>query len=198
MSGKRSRSFKCAIHSRDGEVTSENDFHILYKEPPLFQKMVHLIAEEFLTEGRDRKYYADHYTCCPPPVFILFITFLELIRLALLAAHLANVLLNYNQMEFGIVRLLAIFVVASADVGFAIYNRYAGELAGAGSGYPVSYVAHLTGALAGLTIGLLVLKNFEQKLREQLMWWIALGVYVACTIFAVIYNVTSPSYNYVT
>uniref|UniRef100_A0A8D9AQB1 Rhomboid-related protein 3 n=1 Tax=Cacopsylla melanoneura TaxID=428564 RepID=A0A8D9AQB1_9HEMI len=78
MSGKRSRSFKCAIHSRDGEVTSENDFHILYKEPPLFQKMVHLIAEEFLTEGRDRKYYADHYTCCPPPVFILFITILEL------------------------------------------------------------------------------------------------------------------------
>uniref|UniRef100_A0A8D9ATC5 Protein rhomboid n=1 Tax=Cacopsylla melanoneura TaxID=428564 RepID=A0A8D9ATC5_9HEMI len=299
MSGKRSRSFKCAIHSRDGEVTSENDFHILYKEPPLFQKMVHLIAEEFLTEGRDRKYYADHYTCCPPPVFILFITILELgfftyytistgdlsplgtvpidsvfiyrpdkrsevwrflfymvlhagwlhlifnllvqllvglplemvhgsLRIgvvymagvlagslgtsvidsdvflvgasggvyALLAAHLANVLLNYNQMEFGIVRLLAIFVVASADVGFAVYNRYAGELVGAGP--PVSYVAHLTGALAGLTIGLLVLKNFEQKLREQLMWWIALGVYAACTIFAVIYNVTSPSYTYAT
>ncbi|KAL1452880.1 hypothetical protein WDU94_007066, partial [Cyamophila willieti] len=115
---------------------------------------------------------------------------------ALLAAHLANVLLNYNQMEFGIVRLLAIFVVASADVGFAVYNRYAGELVG--SGPPVSYVAHLTGALAGLTIGLLVLKNFEQKLREQLMWWIALGVYAACTIFAVIYNVTSPSYTYAT
>ena len=30
---------------------------------------------------------------------------------ALLAAHLANVLLNYNNMEFGIVRLIGIFVV---------------------------------------------------------------------------------------
>ncbi|CAH1389062.1 unnamed protein product [Nezara viridula] len=109
---------------------------------------------------------------------------------ALLAAHLANVLLNYNNMEFGIVRLVGIFVVASADVGFAIYDRYANEAAGP----PVSYVAHLTGALAGLTIGLLVLKNFEQKLHEQLIWWVALGVYAACTIFAVLFNLFTPSF----
>nr|CAD7406802.1 unnamed protein product [Timema cristinae] len=109
---------------------------------------------------------------------------------ALLAAHLANVLLNYNNMEFGIVRLIGIFVVASADVGFAVYDRYAAEPMGP----PVSYVAHLTGALAGLTIGLLVLKNFEQKLHEQLIWWIALGVYAACTIFAILFNVFNPSY----
>ena len=132
---------------------------------------------------------------------------------ALLAAHLANVLLNYNNMEFGIVRLIGIFVVgkrrlfhsiffsrqffkfsnfskfaASADVGFAIYDRYAAEQLGP----PVSYVAHLTGALAGLTIGLLVLKNFEQKLHEQLIWWVALGVYAACTLFAILFNVFNP------
>lgn len=52
----------------------------------------------------------------------------------------------------------------------------------------MSYVAHLTGALAGLTIGLLVLKNFEQKLRDQLLWWVALGVYAACIIFAIVFN----------
>lgn len=294
MSGKRTRSFKCAVHHRDREVSSENDFHILLQEPPLFRRMVQLIAEEFLTEERDRKYYADHYTCCPPPLFILMITLLELgfftyytvamgevnpsgpvpidsffiyrpdkrlevwrfffymvlhagwlhllfnllvqvlvglplemvhgsLRIgtvymagvlagslgtsvfdmdvylvgasggvyALLAAHLANVLLNYNNMEFGIVRLIGIFVVASADVGFAIYDRYAVEQLGP----PVSYVAHLTGALAGLTIGLLVLKNFEQKLHEQLIWWVALGVYAACTIFAVLFNIFTPSFG---
>lgn len=72
-------------------------------------------------------------------------------------------------------------------MGFAIYDRYA-----AAQLYdtPVSYVAHLTGALAGLTIGLLVLKNFEQRLHEQLLWWVALGVYAACTMFAIMYNVT--------
>lgn len=246
------------------------------------------MAEEFLPDDRDRKYYADHYSCCPPPLFIVIITLIELgfftyytvamgevntsgpvpidslfiyrpdkrlevwrfifymvlhagwihllfnlvvqvmvglplemvhgsLRIgtvymagvlagslgtsvfdtdvylvgasggvyALLAAHLANVLLNYNQMEFGLVRLIGIFIVASADVGFAVYDRYAAEQAGP----PVSYVAHLTGALAGLTIGLLVLKNFEQKLHEQLIWWVALGVYAACTLFAVLFNI---------
>ena len=95
---------------------------------------------------------------------------------------------NYNNMEFGIVRLIGIFIVASADVGFAIYDRYAAEQLGP----PVSYVAHLTGALAGLTIGLLVLKNFEQKLHEQLIWWVALGVYAACTLFGILFNVFNP------
>ncbi|XP_012538254.1 protein rhomboid [Monomorium pharaonis] len=293
MSGKRTRSFKCAVHYRDREVWSENDFHLLVHEPPLFRRMVRMIGDEFLTEERDRKYYADHYTCCPPPLFIILITLVELgfftyytvamgevnpsgpvpidsvfiyrpdkrlelwrfafymflhagwlhllfnlgvqvvvglplemvhgsLRIAavymagvlagslgtsvfdtdvylvgasggvyaLLAAHLANVLLNYNNMEFGIVRLIGIFVIASADVGFAIYDRYAAEQMGP----PVSYVAHLTGALAGLTIGLLVLKNFEQRLHEQLLWWVALGVYAACTIFAIMYNLMHPDY----
>lgn len=40
-------------------------------------RMVRLIADEFLTEERDRKYHADHYTCCPPPLFILIITLIE-------------------------------------------------------------------------------------------------------------------------
>lgn len=70
-------------------------------------------------------------------------------------------------------------------MGFAIYTRYAIESSTAPS---ISYIAHLTGALAGLTIGLLVLRSFEQKLHEQLIWWIALGVYSACTIFAIAYN----------
>ncbi|XP_018318962.1 protein rhomboid-like [Agrilus planipennis] len=108
---------------------------------------------------------------------------------ALLAAHLANVLLNYNNMQCGILRLLGIFAIASCDVGYAIYSRYAMETMGPA----ISYVAHLTGALAGLTIGLLVLKNFEQKLHEQLLWWIALGVYAACTIFAILFNIMNPS-----
>ncbi|KAF7265680.1 hypothetical protein GWI33_020764 [Rhynchophorus ferrugineus] len=292
MTGKRSRSFKCAVHHRDREVSSENDFHLLLVEPPLFRRMVTTVAMQFLTDDRDRKYYADNYTCCPPPLFIIIITLIELaffiyylvstgeinpagpvpiesifiyrpdkrleiwrflfymllhagwlhlcfnlvVQLlvglplemvhgsgrvaliymsgvvagslgtsvfdtdvylvgasggvyALLAAHLANVLLNYNNMQSGILRLFGIFLIAACDVGYAIYSRYAEETMGP----PVSYVAHLTGALAGLTIGLLVLKNFEQKLHEQLLWWIALGVYAACTIFAILFNIMNPT-----
>ncbi|XP_021951173.1 rhomboid-related protein 2 isoform X2 [Folsomia candida] len=302
MSGKRSRSFKCAVHHRDREVSSENDFHILKPPPAPLTRMARLIADEFLTEERDRKYYADHYRCLPPPLFIIFVTLIELgfftyyslssdsadlststsgplpmdspfvyrpdkreevwrflvymvlhagwvhlmfnllVQLlvglplemvhgsfrigaiymsgvlagslatsvfdpdvylvgasggvyALLAAHLANVLLNYNNMEFGILRLLGVFLIASVDVGFAIYDRYAGSssIDDFESSQPVSYVAHLAGALAGLTIGLVVLKNFEQRLREQCMWWVALSLYATCTLFAVLFNLLRPN-----
>lgn len=43
-------------------------------------RMVRMIGDEFLTEERDRKYYADHYTCCPPPLFIILITLVEVSR----------------------------------------------------------------------------------------------------------------------
>lgn len=43
MSGKRTRSFKCAVHHRDREVCSENDFHLLVHEPPLFRRYDYLI-----------------------------------------------------------------------------------------------------------------------------------------------------------
>ena len=42
-----------------------------------FCRMVKVIGDEFLTDERDRKYYADHYSCCPPPLFIIFITLVE-------------------------------------------------------------------------------------------------------------------------
>lgn len=116
---------------------------------------------------------------------------------ALLASHLANVLLNYNNMDFGVLRLLGIFLIASVDVGLAVYHRYSSVSFSVTRDLPhspvsVSYVAHLAGALAGLTIGIVVLKNFEQRLREQCMWWAALALYGTCTLFAIIFNLLRP------
>lgn len=42
--------------------------------------MVHVIAMEVLPEERDRKYYADNYSCCPPPLFVIFVTLVEVSR----------------------------------------------------------------------------------------------------------------------
>ena len=80
---------------------------------------------------------------------------------------------------------LYISIIASCDFGYAIYSRFVIEKNTAPS---VSYVAHLTGALAGLTIGLLVLKNFETKQHKHLLWWLALGIYTAFTMFAIVFN----------
>lgn len=43
---------------------------------------------------------------------------------ALLAAHLANVLLNYNNMEFGIVRLIGIFVIGKISNKIYVFDSF--------------------------------------------------------------------------
>ena len=82
MTGKRSQSFKCAVHHRDREVWSGSDYHLLPLEELSVSRvktMARLIADEFLTDERDRKYYADHYKCLPPPLFIISVTLIEVI-----------------------------------------------------------------------------------------------------------------------
>lgn len=111
---------------------------------------------------------------------------------ALLAAHLANVILNYNEMKWGPLRIVLIFFAASVDFGYAIYDRYSSGQTIHGYKSSVSFVAHIAGAIAGLTIGLIVLKNFEQKLRHQLIWWISLGIYFSLMTSAILYNIFYP------
>lgn len=90
MSGKRSHSFKCAVHQRDGEVCSRNNFYLIPEDMRLFEKLVHVTAVQILPDKRDRKYYEDRYTCCPPPWFILFITLME-VRLGVLGSLSRNI-----------------------------------------------------------------------------------------------------------
>ncbi|WAQ95848.1 RHBL3-like protein [Mya arenaria] len=297
MSNRRNASFRLAVEHAGPQCLvplSRNNFryHSIERSRTshkLFRTMVKKVAREFLTDDLDRQYYADNYTCCPPPLFVPLITFVEigcfmyysvdggrltingplplssifiyrpdrrieiwrfvfymfihagwvhllfnmLIQLivgvplemihgpcriatvylagvlagslgtsvfdtnavlvgasggvyALLAGHLANILLNYTNMELGILKLAAIFIIASADVGFAVWDRYTMR---SSSEMPVGYTAHVMGALAGLTIGLVVLKNFEQRLHEHYLWWLALAVYMAGIAFAIFWNI---------
>ncbi|TDG47361.1 hypothetical protein AWZ03_006220 [Drosophila navojoa] len=109
---------------------------------------------------------------------------------ALLAAHLANITLNYAHMKSASTQLGSVVIFVSCDLGYALYTQYFDGAAtpAFAKGPQVSYIAHLTGALAGLTIGFLVLKNFGHREYEQLIWWLALGVYCAFTVFAIAFN----------
>jgi len=98
---------------------------------------------------------------------------------SLLAAHLANLVLNFQAMQCGSLRLVALLAVASVEVGVAVYGRYATL-----SSPPVSYLAHISGSVAGVTIGLVVLKNFQQRLWERWVWWVALFAYSAFILAA--------------
>lgn len=72
-----------SVHFANHFEDSPNEYH-QYKSqckssPPLFNKMIFTVAKHFLNDERDRKYYADMYSCMPPPFFILTITLVEVI-----------------------------------------------------------------------------------------------------------------------
>ncbi|CAD5123641.1 DgyrCDS11968 [Dimorphilus gyrociliatus] len=103
---------------------------------------------------------------------------------AILAAHLANILTNYSEVEIGFVKLAAIFITSSTDVGLAVWDRYSTS-----NSPPVGYAGHLMGSFIGLTIGFLIIRSFGQSLRSQILCWVALIVYGALTVIAIFWNI---------
>ncbi|XP_039966804.1 protein rhomboid-like [Bactrocera tryoni] len=119
---------------------------------------------------------------------------------ALLAAYFANNLLNFGQMRYGMGQLVRVVVFVSCDLCYALYNKYYNSNNNNNAAHAIvksiptiSYVAHLSGALAGFTMGLLVLKNFDgpHAPSSKTLWWLALGVYAAFMTFAIAFNLVN-------
>ena len=102
---------------------------------------------------------------------------------ALIAAHLANVIFNWSEMEFAALRLIAFLLLASVDTGVAIYYRYIEEV-----DTKVGYVAHLAGATVGLLLGIVVLRNLRVRKWERVVWWCSLLVFLGLFLAAIIGN----------
>ncbi|XP_053989597.1 rhomboid-related protein 3 isoform X1 [Hylaeus volcanicus] len=108
---------------------------------------------------------------------------------ALITAHVATILMNWSQMEFAVLQLLVFLVVTALDVAQAIYNHYT-----LGINDRVGYVAHLAGAIAGLLVGINVLRNLEEQTWEKVVWWTSIIVYVALMSAAILWNILNTSY----
>ena len=108
---------------------------------------------------------------------------------ALLAAHLANVVMNWDEMDFNWARLLAIIVFVSTDISVAVYDRYKTSQRNR-----VSYSAHLAGALVGLFVGFNVLRNLKAKRWELVLAWFSLTVYIIFMTVAILFNIFYDDY----
>lgn len=79
MSGKRNQSFKQAVEQREAEGWRDDYVRTTStgRRQTVFQRMVRWVAKQYLTDDAERQYYADRYTCWPPPLFIPLISVLE-------------------------------------------------------------------------------------------------------------------------
>ncbi|XP_063841418.1 rhomboid-related protein 2-like [Scylla paramamosain] len=105
---------------------------------------------------------------------------------ALIAAHLANIIINWGEMPFNWMRLLVILVLMATDIGvfaFATVTQ---------STTRVSYVAHLAGFVAGLLLGMVTLRNLKEHRWEVALKWTGLAVFLALIAAAVVIQVAYP------
>ncbi|XP_029664295.1 protein rhomboid isoform X4 [Formica exsecta] len=108
---------------------------------------------------------------------------------ALITAHVATIIMNWSQMEFAVLQLLVFLVVTSVDVGQAVYNRYVLD-----TNDQVGYVAHLAGAIAGLLVGINILRNLEVQTWEKVIWWASMFTFTGLMTAAILWNILYTSY----
>lgn len=108
---------------------------------------------------------------------------------AIIAAHLANVIFNWSEMEFPALRLIAFILLAGMDTGVAVYYRYV-EV-----DTQVGYAAHAAGALVGFLLGIVVLRNLRVHTWERVMWWICLLLFLGLFLAAIVWNAVLIGHN---
>ena len=92
-------------------------------------------------------------------------------------------------MSYPLIQLLVFLLITVCDVGMAIYNRYVLE-----KDEHIGYAAHFYGALAGLLVGIALLRNLEITPKERILERIALVIYIVLMLVAIIWNISYSGY----
>ena len=120
---------------------------------------------------------------------------------ALITAHLANVIFNWSEMKVPAWRLLSFMILAGVDIGMAVYYRYVGHDTKVRVKPPfikyvlfllsilqVSYTGHIAGAVVGLLLGIVILRNIRSQTWERALWWCCLLVFRCLLIATIVWN----------
>lgn len=92
-------------------------------------------------------------------------------------------------MEYPGVQLLIYLIITFCDVGTAIHNRHVLKLK-----ENTGYAAHFAGALAGLLVGIYVVRNINVTRTERIIWWVSIITYVLLMGIAIVWNIVYTDY----
>uniref|UniRef100_A0A674JQY2 Rhomboid-related protein 2 n=2 Tax=Testudinoidea TaxID=8486 RepID=A0A674JQY2_9SAUR len=77
-----------------------------------------------------------------------------------------------------------VFLVGT-DMGFALYRRFIAPV----NGPQVSFVAHIAGGLAGMSVGYVIFSCFDKNFIKDPRFWISIVAYLVFLVFAVFFNI---------
>ena len=107
---------------------------------------------------------------------------------ALITAHIATVIMNWREMSFPHIQLGVLLAFIGSDLGMSIYRHITDPYDNVG------YIAHLCGAIAGLLVGIGVLRNLNIRPWEKKVWWFAVTLYFVLMMFGVYMHIFHPGY----
>uniref|UniRef100_A0A8D0GAT8 Rhomboid-related protein 2 n=1 Tax=Sphenodon punctatus TaxID=8508 RepID=A0A8D0GAT8_SPHPU len=106
---------------------------------------------------------------------------------ALIGGYFMNVLVNFREMIplFGIFRLVIILTIGNAgatspEIYFIVFVS---------PPLKVSFVAHIAGGFAGMSIGYVIFSCFDKNFVKDPRFWIAIVAYLVFVGFAVLFNI---------
>lgn len=91
-------------------------------------------------------------------------------------------------MEYGCVQLFVFVIYVSTDIGFSLYHYFSGH------NNNIGYMAHIGGAIAGLLVGIGVLRNLKPRRCERYLWWAAVSIYVILNIVGIFIHIFMPEH----
>lgn len=93
-------------------------------------------------------------------------------------------------MEYAIVQLFVFLIFCITDLGMSMYRHFTDVHD------QVGYVAHLSGAVAGLLVGIGVLRNLKVRPWEKKLWWCAVTLYVLLMGAGISVHIFMPEHFY--
>ena len=87
-------------------------------------------------------------------------------------------------------RVLIVMVVAVSDISVYVYDIYVSG----NDQVPIGYAAHISGAISGLLVGILCLKNLRWEEHEKYIWAISACIFALLIGSAIVYSLAYPSH----
>ncbi|CAG9536978.1 unnamed protein product [Cercopithifilaria johnstoni] len=91
---------------------------------------------------------------------------------ALMSAHLSNLIVNWTEMPFRLVRLFIISAYIFTDTASTVYRRFQVDECDR-----ISYTAHIAGAVTGLLMGVVILHNLKVLYWERILMIVSLVLF---------------------
>uniref|UniRef100_A0A1I7VU98 Rhomboid family protein n=1 Tax=Loa loa TaxID=7209 RepID=A0A1I7VU98_LOALO len=97
---------------------------------------------------------------------------------ALIGAHLSNLIVNWAEMPFRLIRLFIISAYVLADIAVTVHRRFQMDECDR-----ISYTAHIAGAVTGLLMGVIILHNLKVLYWERILMTVSLVLFGTIFLF---------------